>query len=165
MFSSLSESFLNVFKKISQKGTISTDDLNIALREIRISMLEADVSLSVVKEFIHNVKYQALGQKIINSISPSQMITKIVHDELKNILGTNVQDINFSSNPPIVIMLVGLQGVGKTTTAVKLALHLRKKYKKNVLLASLDTSRPAAQNQLEVLSQQVSIASLPIGKL
>ena len=163
MFSSLSDSFLNVFKKIRQKGTISTDDLNVALREIRISMLEADVSLNVVKEFIHNVKSQALGQKIINSISPSQMIIKIVHDELKNILGDTVQDINFSSNLPIVIMLVGLQGVGKTTTAVKLALHLRKKYKKNVLLASLDTSRPAAQNQLEVLSQQVSIASLPIG--
>ena len=163
MFASLGDNLLNIFKRIKQKGIISIDDLNIALREIRLSMIEADVSLSVIKEFINNVKSQALGQKIINSITPSQMIIKIVYDQLKSILGGSFQDIKFESKPPTVMMLVGLQGVGKTTTTVKLGLHLRKKYKKNVLLASLDTSRPAAQNQLKVLSQQISISSLSIG--
>ena len=162
MFSSLGESFTKVLTNIKRKGSISEKDLESALREIRISMLEADVALSVTKEFIENVKAKALGEEVINSVTPGQMIVKIVHDELKNILGDNEQEINLNATPPIVIMLVGLQGVGKTTTAAKLAVFLRKKYKKKVLLASLDTYRPAAQEQLEVLGKQVSMETLPI---
>ncbi|WP_236870454.1 signal recognition particle protein [Candidatus Bandiella numerosa] len=162
MFASLSENFIKALDKIKRKGTISEDDLEGALREIRISMLEADVALSVTKEFIKNVKNKAIGQEVVNSVTPGQMIVKIVHDELKNILGTDEQDINLKVSPPAVIMLVGLQGVGKTTTAVKLAVYLRKKLKKKVLLASLDTYRPAAQEQLETLGKQVSIDTLPI---
>ncbi len=162
MFASLSENFIKALDKIKRKGTISEDDLEGALREIRISMLEADVALSVTKEFIKNVKNKAIGQEVVNSVTPGQMIVKIVHDELKNILGTEEQDINLKVSPPAVIILVGLQGVGKTTTAVKLAVYLRKKLKKKVLLASLDIYRPAAQEQLETLGKQVSIDTLPI---
>lgn len=162
MFASLSENFIKALDKIKRKGIISEDDLEGALREIRISMLEADVALSVTKEFIKNVKNKAIGQEVVNSVTPGQMIVKIVHDELKNILGTDEQDINLKVSPPAVIILVGLQGVGKTTTAVKLAVYLRKKLKKKVLLASLDTYRPAAQEQLETLGKQVSIDTLPI---
>ena len=162
MFASLSENFIKALDKIRRKGTISEDDLEGALREIRISMLEADVALSVTKEFIKNVKNKAIGQEVVNSVTPGQMIVKIVHDELKNILGTEEQDINLKVSPPAVIILVGLQGVGKTTTAVKLAVYLRKKLKKKVLLASLDIYRPAAQEQLETLGKQVSIDTLPI---
>ena len=139
MFSSLSENFIKTFDKIKRKGTISQDDLEVALREIRISMLEADVALGVTKEFIANIKNKAIGEEVVNSVTPGQMIVKIVHDELKNILGAEEQDINLKISPPAIIMLVGLQGVGKTTTAAKLAAYLRKKYKKKVLLASLDT--------------------------
>ncbi|RST71899.1 signal recognition particle protein [Candidatus Aquarickettsia rohweri] len=162
MFSSLVESFTKVLNNIKRKGSISANDLESALREIRISMLEADVALSVTKEFIQNVKEKALGEEVVNSITPGQLIVKIVHDELKNILGDNEQELNLNATPPIVIMLVGLQGVGKTTTAAKLAVFLRKKYKKKPLLASLDTYRPAAQEQLETLGKQVSIETLPI---
>ncbi len=162
MFASLSENFIKALDKIKRKGIISEDDLEGALREIRISMLEADVALSVTKEFIKNVKNKAIGQEVVNSVTPGQMIVKIVHDELKNILGTDEQDINLKVSPSAVIILVGLQGVGKTTTAVKLAVYLRKKLKKKVLLASLDTYRPAAQEQLETLGKQVSIDTLPI---
>ena len=162
MFSSLGESFTKVLNNIKRKGSISANDLESALREIRISMLEADVALSVTKEFIQNVKEKALGEEVINSITPGQLIVKIVHDELKNILGDNEQELNLNATPPVVIMLVGLQGVGKTTTAAKLAVLLRKKYKKKTLLASLDTYRPTAQEQLETFGKQVSIETLPI---
>ncbi|MFK7760990.1 MAG: signal recognition particle protein [Candidatus Midichloriaceae bacterium] len=162
MFSSLSENFIKTFDKIKRKGTISQDDLEVALREIRISMLEADVALGVTKEFIANIKNKAIGEEVVNSVTPGQMIVKIVHDELKNILGAEEQDINLKISPPAIIMLVGLQGVGKTTTAAKLAAYLRKKYKKKVLLASLDTYRPAAQEQLATLGKQISVNTLPI---
>ena len=162
MFSSLGENFIKTFDKIKRKGTISQDDLEIALREIRISMLEADVALGVTKKFIANIKNKAIGEEVVNSVTPGQMIVKIVHDELKNILGAEEQDINLKISPPAIIMLVGLQGVGKTTTAAKLAVYLRKKYKKKVLLASLDTYRPAAQEQLATLGKQISINTLPI---
>jgi signal recognition particle subunit SRP54 len=162
MFSSLGENFIKTFDKIKRKGTISQDDLEVALREIRISMLEADVALGVTKEFIANIKNKAIGEEVVNSVTPGQMIVKIVHDELKNILGAEEQDINLKISPPAIIMLVGLQGVGKTTTAAKLAVYLRKKYKKKVLLASLDTYRPAAQEQLATLGKQISVNTLSI---
>ncbi len=162
MFVALRGRFANIFDKMKQKGVIAPKDLDIALREIRISMLEADVALSVTKQFIHNIKNKALGNAVINSVTPGQMIVKIVHDELTSILGDDIKEISFKSSPPAVFILAGLQGVGKTTTAAKLVLHLRTKYKKKVLLASLDTYRPAAQEQLAVLSKQVSIESLSI---
>jgi signal recognition particle subunit SRP54 len=164
MFSSLGEKFIKVFDKIKRKGSISEDDINIALREIRIALLEADVALCVTKSFINAIKKQALGQEVLKSVTTGQMVIKIVYDELVNILSTDNQEIKLNATPPAIFMLVGLQGVGKTTTAAKLAVYLRKKHKKKVLLASLDTYRPAAQEQLEVLSKQVSIDSLPIIK-
>ncbi|WPX96394.1 signal recognition particle protein [Candidatus Bandiella euplotis] len=164
MFSSLGENFTKVLEKIKRKGSVSEADITEALREIRIAMLEADVALDVTREFISHIKQKALGEKVLKSITPGQMIVKIVHDELVSMLKADDQDINLKSTPPAVIMLVGLQGVGKTTTSAKLAVHLRKKYKKKVLLVSLDTQRPAAQEQLETLGKQVSIDTLPIVK-
>ena len=164
MFSSLKNGFMKVFDKITQKGTISTYDLDLALREIRITMLEADVALSVTKNFIDNIKSRAIGKNIVNSVTPGQMIIKIVHDELKTILGDNCQDIRLRRHGLSTIMLVGLQGVGKTTNTIKLALYLRKKYKRKVLVASVDVYRPAAQKQLETLGKQVSLESLSIMK-
>ena len=162
MFSLLGESLTRVFDKIKRKGHVSEADLNDALREIRIAMLEADVALEVTKDFINNIRQKALGTEVLKSITPGQMVVKIVHDELVNTLQAPNNEINLKTTPPAVIMLVGLQGVGKTTTATKLATYLRKKHKKKVLLVSLDTYRPAAQKQLEVLGKQVSIETLPI---
>ena len=162
MFSLLGENLTKIFDKIKRKGSISESDLNTALREIRIAMLEADVALGVTKDFIDSVRQKALGTEVLKSITPGQMIVKIVHDELINTLQTENNEINLKTTPPAVVMLIGLQGVGKTTTAAKLAIYLRKKHKKKVLLVSLDTYRPAAQKQLEVLGKQVSIETLPI---
>jgi signal recognition particle subunit SRP54 len=164
MFSSLGENFTKILDKIQRKASISEADLSDALRAIRIAMLEADVALDVTREFINNIREKALGEEVFKSITPGQMIVKIVHDELISILKAPNQEINLKAAPPAVIMLVGLQGVGKTTTSAKLAVYLRKKYKKKVMLASLDTYRPAAQEQLEVLGKQVSIDTLSIIK-
>jgi len=139
-------------------------DIDSAMREIRIALLEADVSLSVVREFINKVKEEAKGEKVLKSISPGQMIVKLVHDELVSILGTKLEPINLSAKPPAVIMFVGLQGSGKTTSSAKLSLWLKQKMHKNVMLASLDTMRPAAKEQLETLAKQINVESLPIIK-
>ena len=162
MFSALGENFIKILDKIKSKGTISENDLTLALRSIRISMLESDVALGVTKSFVDDIKRRAIGKNVIRSINPGQMIVKIVHDELKKILGDKEQDINLNVSPPAVIMLVGLQGVGKTTTAAKLALYLKKKHKKKVLLVSLDTYRPSAQEQLAILGKQISVDTLSI---
>ena len=162
MFALLGENLTKIFDKIKRKGSISESDLSDALRKIRITMLEADVALEVTKDFINNIKQKALGAEVLKSITPGQMVVKIVHDELVNTLQVENNEINLKTTPPAIIMLVGLQGVGKTTTTAKLAVYLRKKHKKKVLLASLDTYRPAAQKQLEILGKQVSIETLPI---
>ena len=162
MFALLGENLTKIFDKIKRKGSISESDLSDALRKIRITMLEADVALEVTKDFINNIKQKALGAEVLKSITPGQMVVKIVHDELVNTLQVENNKINLKTTPPAIIMLVGLQGVGKTTTTAKLAVYLRKKHKKKVLLASLDTYRPAAQKQLEILGKQVSIETLPI---
>jgi len=163
MFSSLKNNFSQLINKVKNKGLISESDLETTLREIRISFLEADVALPVSKKLIEYIKERALGEKLIDSITPGQMIVKIVYDALKNILGEEKQELRLTTQlQPAVIMLVGLQGVGKTTTAAKLAVFIKKQYKKKVLLVSLDTSRPAAQRQLEILSQEALIESLPI---
>jgi signal recognition particle subunit SRP54 len=162
MFDNFSSKITKIFDKISGKKFISEDDLNLTMREIRIALLEADVSLSVAKDFIEKVKAEALGQQVVKSVSAGQMIIKILHDELVKLLGGEKSEINFNARSPIVILMVGLQASGKTTTSGKLALRLKNKNHKKVLLASLDTYRPAAQKQLEILAQKISSDSLEI---
>lgn len=160
MFDTLTDKLGSVFAKITSRGVLSEKDIDEAMREIRIALLEADVSLPVVKEFIAKVKEQAIGEKVVRSIQPGQMVIKIVHEELVKILGADDSKLNFNTVPPAVVLMVGLQGAGKTTTAAKLAKFLGKRRK--VLLASLDVYRPAAQLQLEQLSQQIKGYCLPI---
>ena len=157
MFDNFSTKITRIFDTISGKKFISEDDLNATMREIRIALLEADVSLPIAKEFIEKVKTEALGQQVVKSVSPGQMVVKIVHDELVKLLGGQKAEINLNAKPPIVILMVGLQGAGKTTTSGKLALRFKNKNHKKVLLASLDTYRPAAAQQLKILSQRVTV--------
>lgn len=164
MFNSLSNNLSNVFNKLKKRGIITESDLNTAMREVRIALLEADVALPVAKEFIKQVKEKALGQEVIKSVSPTDMIIKIVNDHLEELLQHENSELNFSNTPPITYMMVGLQGSGKTTTAGKLALHLKEKHNKKILLVSCDTYRPAAQDQLALLAQQIEVTSLPIIK-
>lgn len=162
MFDSLSDNLNKLISKITSRGFLSEDDIDNAMREIRIALLEADVALSVVKELTSRIKEKAKGEKVLKSISPGQMVVKIVHDELVEVLGKQISPINLAVKPPAVIMFVGLQGSGKTTSSAKLALWLKQKMNKSSLLCSLDTQRPAAKEQLESLAKQVNIASLPI---
>lgn len=162
MFNSLSEGLTSVFAKLRKKGLLTEDDINTAMREIRIALLEADVALPVAKRFIQGVKEKALGQEVVKSVSPGQMVTKIVHDHLVELLGSDNTELNLNTTPPAVIMMVGLQGSGKTTSAAKIAKFLADKHHKKVLLASLDVYRPAAQQQLETLATQIAGHSLPI---
>ena len=149
------------FSKITSRGVLTEKDIDEAMREIRIALLEADVSLPVVKDFIAKVKVEALGEKVVKSVKPGQMVVKIVHDELVRLLGSEEScELNFQAVPPVCILMVGLQGSGKTTTSAKIANKL--KNKKKILLASLDIYRPAAQEQLAQLAEQIGVASLPI---
>lgn len=161
MFTNLSDNLGKILSKLKGKGVLSEDDVNSAMREVRIALLEADVALPVVKDFIARVKERAVGQEVIKSVSPGQMVVKIVQDNIEELLGEAVE-VNLNTTPPAVIMMVGLQGSGKTTSTAKLALRLKDRHNKKVLLASLDVYRPAAQEQLEVLGKQISVASLPI---
>lgn len=163
MFEALTDKLTAVFNKITSRGVLSEDDINATMREIRIALLEADVALPVVKEFIAHVKEQALGEKVVRSIQPGQMVVKIVHDELLKLLGEGDTSLNFQAVPPVSILMLGLQGSGKTTTSAKLAKRLAKQGKK-VLLVSLDIYRPAAQEQLAQLAEQIGGHSLPIIK-
>ena len=160
MFESLSNKLSQAFSKITSRGVLSEKDIDEAMREIRVALLEADVSLPVVKEFIANVKNEALGEKVVKSVQPGQMVIKIVHDELVKLLGEGDTELNFNAPAPICMMLVGLQGSGKTTTAAKIAKKLKKN--KRILLASLDVCRPAAQEQLAQLGKQIEVDVLPI---
>jgi len=157
MFDNFSQKITKIFSQISGKKFISEDDLTATLREIRIALLEADVSLSVAKNFIEQVKNEAVGKQVVSSVSAGQMIVKIVNDELIKLLGSEKAEIDFASNPPVILLMVGLQGAGKTTTSGKLALRLKNKNHKKVLLASLDTYRPAAADQLKILSQKIHV--------
>ena len=130
MFEALTEKLSAAFYKITSRGVLSESDIDSAMREIRIALLEADVSLSVVKEFIANVKQKALGEEVVRSVKPGQMVVKIVHDELTTLLGAGETELNLNMAPPAVILMVGLQGSGKTTTAAKIALRLQKQHKK-----------------------------------
>ncbi|MFK7973475.1 MAG: signal recognition particle protein [Rickettsiaceae bacterium] len=165
MFQTLTQNFTKIFDKIKSRGVLTEEQIDVAMREIRIALLEADVSLSVVKAFIENVKEKAKGQEVIKSVSPAQMVIKIINDEIVNLLapvGTE-GGLNLNNTPPINILIVGLQGSGKTTASAKLALKLKTQNKK-VLLVSLDTYRPAAQEQLAILAQDIGVDSLPIIK-
>jgi signal recognition particle subunit SRP54 len=162
MFASLTDNLTKIFEKLTGRGVLSEDDINAAMREIRVALLEADVSLSVVKEFIAELKEKALGVAIVKTIAPGQMVVKIVHDHLISLLGSEQTPINLVTTPPAVIMMVGLQGSGKTTSSAKLALRLTQKHHKKVCVVSLDVARPAAQEQLAILAKQVNIASLAI---
>ncbi|MBI2240388.1 MAG: signal recognition particle protein [Magnetospirillum gryphiswaldense] len=161
MFESLSQRLSGVFDKLTGRGALSEADVTEALREVRVALLEADVALPVVKDFVGRVKSRAVGQDVVKSVTPGQLVVKIVHDELINTLGGQGSELNLNAVPPAVILMVGLQGSGKTTTSGKLAVRL-KKDKKKVLLASLDVYRPAAQQQLEILARQAEVGSLPI---
>jgi signal recognition particle subunit SRP54 len=162
MFESLSNRLNDVFDKLKKRGALSEADVTAALREIRVALLEADVALPVVKDFVEAVRERAVGEEVVRSITPGQMVVKIVNDHLTEMLGGGAVEINLAATPPVAVMMVGLQGSGKTTTTAKLALHLRDRYRKKALMASLDVRRPAAQQQLKVLGDEGNIATLPI---
>ena len=164
MFENLSNRLENIFSKLKKAPSLNEEQVDSGLIEIRQALLEADVALPVVKDFIKNIKPKTIGQEIIRSTSPGQMIVKIVYDELVNILGEKNQELNFNAVPPISFLLVGLQGSGKTTSAAKLAKLIEKKYNKKVMLVSLDVYRAAAQEQLKILAEENKIIFLPIIK-
>jgi len=164
MFENLTNKFEEIFSSLKKAPSLDEKQINEGLREIRQALLEADVALSVVKQLIENIKAKAVGQEIIRSTTPGQMIVKIVFDEIVKILGDTNSEINLNTVPPACLMLVGLQGSGKTTTAAKLGKYLEKKNNKKVLLVSLDVYRPAAQEQLNILGEKNSIQTLPIVK-
>ena len=162
MFENLTSKLEKVFSKLKSAPSLTEEQVESGLKEIRLALLEADVALPVVKDFIANIKPKAIGQEIIRSTSPGQMIVKIVYDELVSILGSKNEELNFKAVPPVSILLVGLQGSGKTTSAAKLAKLIGEKYKKKVMLVSLDVYRPAAQEQLKLLAENNGIQNLPI---
>lgn len=161
MFESLSDRLGGVFERLRGRGALSEADVRTAMREVRVALLEADVALPVAREFVDKVTEEAVGQQVLRSVTPGQQVVKIVHDALVDMLGADTAELHIDVTPPAVIMLVGLQGSGKTTTTAKLAKLLKKQGKK-VMMASLDVNRPAAQEQLAVLGTQTEVATLPI---
>ena len=162
MFDSLSDRLGGVFDKLRGRGALSEADVRSAMREVRVALLEADVALPVARDFVDRATEKAVGSDVIRSITPGQMVVKIVHDALVEMLGADASDLNLDVNPPAVVMMVGLQGSGKTTTTAKLARRLKQRERKKVLMASLDVARPAAQEQLAVLGRQAGVDTLPI---
>jgi signal recognition particle subunit SRP54 len=165
MFESLSERLGAVFDRLTKQGALSPEDVTVAMREVRVALLEADVSLPVARDFIKRVEAKATGQAVTKSVTPGQQVVKIVHDELIRVLaGDGPTEALKIDNPPAPILMVGLQGSGKTTTTAKLARRLKDREKKRVLMASLDTNRPAAMEQLQILGAQIGVDTLPIVK-
>jgi len=162
MFDALSDRLGSVFDKLKRRGVLKEKDIDEALREVRVALLEADVALAVVKDFIAGVRKTALGGEVLKSVTPGQMMVKVVNDRLTEMLGAESSALDIAAQPPVALMMVGLQGSGKTTTCAKIGLRLGRKEKKKVLMASLDVQRPAAQEQLRVLGQQADIATLPV---
>ena len=162
MFDNLTNRLGGIFDGLMKRGVLNEGDVTEALRMIRVALLEADVALPVAKDFIDSVKAEAVGEKVLRAVKPGQQVIKIVHDKLIETLGHDNSDINLNVPTPAVILMAGLQGSGKTTTAGKLAKFLQEKMHKKVLLASLDVYRPAAQEQLEILAKKVEAGSLPI---
>src|SRR4051812_18579840 len=163
MFESLGERLTGVFDRLTGRGVLSEKDVDEALREVRLALLEADVALPVVRDFIAKARERATGEAVIRSVRPADQVVKIVHDGLVEMLGgETVEGLNLATTPPTVILMAGLQGSGKTTTSAKLALRIQKTERRKVLMASLDTRRPAAMEQLAVLGRQAEVDTLPI---
>jgi signal recognition particle subunit SRP54 len=162
LFDSLSERLSAVLDRLTRRGALSEADVDAALREVRRALLEADVALDVARAFTDEVKKRAVGVEVIKSVTPGQMVVKIVHDQLIQTLGSDAQPIDLNAPAPVVIMMVGLQGSGKTTTTAKIAKRLTDNARRKVLMASLDTRRPAAMEQLAVLGRQVAVDTLPV---
>ncbi len=162
MFESLSDRLGKIFEGLTGRGALNAADVDAALREVRRALLEADVSLEVVKAFVEQVRERAIGAEVTRSVTPGQQVVKIVHDELVKVLGETPVPLDFAAVAPVPILMVGLQGSGKTTTTAKIAKRLKERQNKKVLLASLDTRRPAAMEQLRVLGTQIGVDTLPI---
>jgi signal recognition particle subunit SRP54 len=161
MFSNLSERLTRVLKNLSGQGRLTEDNIKDTMREIRMALLEADVALPVVKDFIEQIQTKAIGVEVMQSLTPGQALVKVVNDELVAIMGEQCDTLNLQSQPPVIIMLIGLQGSGKTTTVAKLARWLKQTHKKSVMVASTDIYRPAAIKQLETLASQVGAEFFP----
>ena len=164
MFDALSDRLGNVLDRLKGKGSLSESDVNAAMREVRIALLEADVAVEVVKSFIDGVKERAVGQEVTKSVTPGQQVIKIVNDNLIEMLGNEPAWIELNAVPPVPILMIGLQGSGKTTTAAKIASRLTRRDKKKVMMASLDVTRPAAREQLRVLGEQIDVSTLPMAE-
>lgn len=162
-FESLSDRLQSIIKKIKGQSRLTEANMEEMLKEIRVALLEADVNFKVVKEFVNNVKEKAIGQEVLTKLNPSQMVVKIVHDELESLLGSDQSEIKYNSNKPTIIMLCGLQGTGKTTTAGKLAKLMKNKLHKKVLLAACDVYRPAAIDQLNTIAKQIGVDLVNLG--
>ena len=172
MFDTLSDRLNNVFARLRGRGALNESDVREAMREVRVALLEADVALPVARDFIARVTERAVGQEVLKSVTPGQQVIKIVNDELVDMLGGEGaaekglmgegEGLNLDVKPPAVVMMVGLQGSGKTTSTAKIAKLIKEKQGKKPLMASLDVNRPAAQEQLAVLGQQTGVATLPI---
>ncbi|MHC5655446.1 signal recognition particle protein [Stappia sp.] len=162
MFESLSDRLSGILDKLTRRGALSEADVSEALREVRRALIEADVALPIVKSFTDKVRSRAVGQEVLKSVTPGQQVVKIVHDQLVEMLGSQAEPLDLNAPAPFAVMMVGLQGSGKTTSTAKIALRLTKNDKRKVLMASLDTRRPAAQEQLKVLGEQNGIDTLPI---
>ena len=161
MFENLTERLTRTFKNLSGQGRLTEDNMQSALREVRMSLLEADVALPVIKEFIEHIKQKALGQEVMSSLKPDQALVKIIHDELVQIMGDSRAELNLKTQPPAVFLMAGLQGSGKTTSAAKLARYLKDTEKKKIMLVSVDTYRPAAIEQLKLLATELDVAFFP----
>ncbi|MEE4239277.1 MAG: signal recognition particle protein [Anderseniella sp.] len=164
MFETLQDRLSGIFDKLTGRGALSEADVDTAMREVRRALIEADVALEVVRAFVENVKEKAVGREVIRSVTPGQMVVKIVNDALVEMLGKDPAPLNLKAAPPVPVLMVGLQGSGKTTTTAKIAKRLKEREKKKVLMASLDTRRPAAQEQLAILGEQIGVDTLPIVK-
>ncbi len=162
MFDNLSDRLSGVFDKLRGRGALTDADVRSAMREVRVALLEADVALPVARDFVDQATEKAVGQEVLRSVTPGQMVVKIVHDQLVETLGSDASELNIDVNPPAIVMMVGLQGSGKTTTTAKLAKRLTERERKKVLMASLDVARPAAQEQLAVLGRQANVDTLPV---
>ena len=162
MFEGLSQRLSGILDALTRRGALTEDDVNAAMREVRRALIEADVSLDVVKSFTDKVKSRAVGAEVIKSVTPGQMVVKIVHDALVETLGAEAEPVSLEALPPVPVLMVGLQGSGKTTTTAKLAKRFKDRANKKVMMASLDTRRPAAMEQLAILGQQIGVDTLPI---
>ena len=164
MFETLQDRLGGIFDKLTGRGALSEADVDTAMREVRRALIEADVALEVVRAFVEQVRERAIGKEVIKSVTPGQMVVKIVNDAIVDMLGKDPEPLNLKAAPPVPILMVGLQGSGKTTTTAKIAKRLLERDKKKVIMASLDTNRPAAQEQLAILGEQISVDTLPIVK-